>query len=125
MKNTNIAVKEVSIENLFKWWIEITKPLHKLSKKHSSVIEALLIEHYNLKQKVKDSDLVDDFLFSTAVRKKVMDRCKLSTYPFNNAISQLRMSGHIIGNKINPRLVPNISNDAKDYRIIFQFKING
>lgn len=125
MKNTNIAVKDISADNIFKWWLELTKPFHKLSKPHTTVIEALLHEHYYLRHNIKDQSLVNDVLFSTSSRKRIMDRTGMSVGVLNNNLTQLRNNKCIIDNKINPKLIPNIDVNATDFRIIFQFKING
>lgn len=123
MKNTNIAVKEIPKEEVFRWWLVLTKPQHHLTTKEIEFLSTFLTEDYYLRSKVTDKDLARQMLFSTTIRAKIMKKLNLSVGRFNNMLSNLRRKGVFGSDNVMEKFIPNIDLDAKDFRIIFQFKL--
>lgn len=123
MKNTNIAVKEIPKEDVFRWWLILTRPHHKLTNKEIEFLTAFLVEDYFLKTKISDKEIARQMLFSTTTRSKLMSKLSLSVPTFNNMLSKLRKKGVFGSECIIERFIPNIELNAKDFRVIFQFKL--
>lgn len=125
MRDANIAVNAIKKEDVFHWWLLLTSPFNKLTSREMRVVEAFLKEEYNLRKNISDISLAREFLYSTKSRKKIMDEVGLDQSQFNNMLTGLRKKGIFKGKELNVSLFPNISTDAKDFKIIFQFKFNG
>lgn len=124
MKNTNIAVKPIKKDDVFKWWLVLTKPFHGLTDREMDTVAAYLREDYKLRDSISDEKLLKELLYSTSTRKRIMSVVNLDHQQFNNMLSTLRKKGIFKGRELNSKLFPNISKDAKDFKIIFQFKFD-
>lgn len=123
MKNTNIAVFDSKIEDIFKHWLEFIRPVNHLSDKEIDIIAKFLYKKFELEQKINDEDILYTHLFSTAVRNEIMDELDMKADRFNNILSVLRKKEVIVNNRINKLFIPNIDHNAKQFMIIFKFNI--
>ena len=125
MKNTNVATIKTNEEKLFEYWVVLTKPLHKLTDAESAIFLKFLNKRYQNMQHIKDEAIVDKLLFSTETRKEIMDEigCKMGS--FQNYLSSMRAKGVIKDNKLNKKMIPNYDLGSKDFKLIFNFVING
>ena len=124
MKNTNIAVYNVKKDDIFNWWLVLTKPFHKLTDREIRLVEAYLVEHSKLQDNINDDKLIRDLLYSTSTRKRIMETVEMDQAQFNNMLTLLRRKGIFKGKELNPKMFPNISKDADNFKLIFQFKFN-
>lgn len=125
MKNTNIAVRNISKNDIYYCWLLFTKPFHGLTESEIRFVEVFLKEYDNLRIKIDDVNIVNDVLFSTKTRSKLMKQLGYGTQRFNNNMSLMRRKKVFSEDKINPKYIPNIELDANNYKLIFQFKLNG
>lgn len=124
MKNVNIAnIRTANIFDLLEKWVALTQPLHHLTDAESAILLEFLKKRHVFSTNVKDEHVVDLLLFSTETRKEIMDKLGYKMGTFQNYLSAMRTKGVIFDNKINPKLVPNIESDAKDFKLIYNFII--
>lgn len=123
-KTTSINKANIrcSYKDLFKYWLEFNKPIHKLSDSDIKVLAEFLYLRSTLLEKVHDEELLNEFLFSRERRKNIMETLQVDDVRFNNMLSTLRKKGVIIDNKINKAYIPNIDVNTKLYQIQLNFK---
>ena len=101
------------------------KPYHKLTSREIDVISELVKIRFQLSKVILDEDVLDSVLMSEDTKKKVREICKIKLSHFQVIMGKLRKHGIIINDKINKRFIPNIKEDAKDFRLIFYFDLDG
>lgn len=122
-KNTNIKKIHTSKESIFKYWLRFLKPYHKLRDGEIEALSTMLYYRYELSREVNNPELVDRLLFSTETRAKVREKLNnMGQKVFNNLLTSLRSKGVLSkDNKINPVLIPNMTEDG--FSLIFDFEI--
>lgn len=126
--NTNVNVVRIpaTVEtNFFKYWFEFLKPYHKLTSREIDVISELVKIRFQLSKVILDEDVLDSVLMSEDTKKKVREICKIKLSHFQVIMGKLRKHGIIVNDKINKRFIPNIKEEAKDFRLIFYFDLDG
>ena len=126
--NTNVNVVRIpaTVEtNFFKYWFEFLKPYHKLTSREIDVISELVKIRFQLSKVILDEDVLDSVLMSEDTKKKVREICKIKLSHFQVIMGKLRKHGIIVNDKINKRFIPNIKENAKDFRLIFYFDLDG
>jgi len=125
--NTNRAVINCTRENLCEQWLKFTKELHGLSEGEMVLAGKFLDKRIELKEKITDDELLDEYLQSTKVRQAIKEAANVkNTNVFQNMLSNLRKKGFLIeGDRINKAFIPNISGDAKFFKVEIIFKIDG
>lgn len=124
MKNANIAnIRTDSILDLIEKWVALTQPLHHLTEAESAILLEFLKKRHLFYSNVKDEHVADMLLFSTETRREIMDKLGYKMGTFQNYLSSMRSKGVIFENKINPKLIPNVEADAKDFKLIYNFTI--
>lgn len=122
-KNTNIVRVTPTKSKFFRYWFEFLQPFHKLSTKEMDVIASFLNFRYELSKVIRDNDVLDKVVFSNDIKKKVREECNIQTPYFQVIMSNLRKSGVIQNNRINKKFIPNIEEDAKEFRLILHFDL--
>lgn len=127
MINTNVKRIKTSEKKLFIYWLTFLKPYHNLRKKEIEMLGTFLYYRHKLSQEVINKELIDRLLFSPDVRKNIMEELGVSSVAiFNNMLSVLRKKGVISrDNKILPVLVPNLEPEGDNFKLIFNFEIDG
>lgn len=60
---------------------------------------------------------------SEETKRKVREDCNITLAHFQVIMGKLRKNKAIIGNKINPKLIPNIDEDGKNLQLLVLFPI--
>jgi len=107
-------------EEVFLYWLNFTQPLHKLSKTNIKVLSEILKLRFDLSEKVKDDEMLDEFTLSTKSRAKLMSKLNLTVERFNNILSTLRKHKVIVGHRINKAYIPDINKSSKKYSVLFE-----
>jgi|TARA_B110000211_G_C13958753_1_gene499575 hypothetical protein len=86
----------------------------------------MLFYRYEFSLQVDNQDLINTLLFSEKTRVKIKKELNdMDHKVFNNLLTSLRKKGVLIkddkGNRINPVLVPNMTEDG--FQLIFDFDI--
>jgi len=122
-KNINIKRIHTDKKSIFNYWLEFLKPYHKLRQKEIEALALMLYYRYELSREVNSIDLVERLLFSTETRSKIReDLNNMSQKVFNNLLTSLRKKKVLTKtNKINPILIPNMTEDG--FNLIFSFEV--
>ncbi len=110
--------------SFFRRWFEFLEPIHKLTEREMDVIAALVKQRYELSKVVFDEDLLDKIVMSEDSRKKVMRECNISLAHFQVVLGRLRKNKIIVDNKINKKFIPQIQEDAKEFKYLLYFDMN-
>lgn len=124
--NTNRAVINCARDTLCEQWLKLTRELHGLSEGEMSLAAKFLEKRLELKEKITDDDLLDEYLQSTKVRQGIKEAANVkNSAVFQNMMTSLRRKKFFIdGDKINKAFIPNISSDSKFFKVEIIFKID-
>ena len=125
MNNANIATFKTSEEGLFRYWLKFTQPMHELTGKHLDTVAFLLYKRYILGKSITDDKYLNKILFDVETKEQLSEKLDIKISRVHNILSALRKKEVIVDNKVNPKYIPNISKDAKNYKLIFNFEIDG
>lgn len=119
----NRASINCSVKDAFKKWLDFTKPFHKLSDMDIRLMVELLYLRWEYLGKINDESLMNEFIFSTNSRKKIMKRLDVPQDRFNNMLSLLRKKGVLKGQSITGSYIPDIGVDTTKYVIEINMNI--
>lgn len=105
----------------FRYWFEFLEPLHKLTGREIDVITSFVKQRYELSKVIKDSEILDKVTMSEDTKKKVREDCEMSLAHFQLIMSKLRKNKVIVNNKINPRFIPQITEDMESFPLLINF----
>mgnify|MGYP003671827650 CR=1 FL=1 len=125
-RNINIKRIHTDKRSIFRYWLEFLKPYHKLRPKEIEALSLMLFYRYEFSLQVDNQELINTLLFSEKTRVKIKKELNdMDNKVFNNLLTSLRKKGVLIkddkGNRINPVLVPNMTEDG--FQLIFDFDI--
>lgn len=112
-----------SINGFFKLWFRFLKPLHKLTDREIDVISSFAAQRYELSKVIQDTEILDKYIMNSDTKKKVREECGISLQNFQVIMSNLRKHRIILDNRINPRYIPNLSEDSKTFQLMLHFEI--
>lgn len=123
--NNIVTIPTASGLEFFKWWCTFLRPFINLTNREIDVISSFLKQRYELSKKTSDPAILDTMLMSEGVKNNVIEECKITQQHFYVVMSNLRKNNVIVGNTINPRLVPNIREDDEGcFQLLILFKEN-
>ncbi|MGK0464791.1 hypothetical protein [Clostridium sp.] len=119
----NIKRIHTDKRSIFRYWLEFLKPYHKLRTKEIEALSLMLYYRYELSRDIADEELVDMILFSTETRAKIRKDLKgMGQKVFNNLLTSLRKKKVLTKkNKINPVLIPSMTEDG--FKLVFNFEV--
>lgn len=125
MKQANNIIRiPTSIDGkFFRYWFEFLKPFHQLTDREAEIVACFIKHRYLLSKVISDSDILDKVLMGEDTKKKVCEDCNISTTHLQVLLSKFRKSGIIINNKINPRFIPNITNEKGPFNLLIFFDL--
>ena len=123
-KPNNIVTVTASVDtDFFRWWCVFLRPFVKLTEKETDVIACFLKHRWELSKKISDPAALDILLMSEDTKKKVIEECDINLQHFYVVMSNLRKHKVLIGNVINPRLIPNVRpDDNGTFQLLILFK---
>lgn len=124
---TNSSVNKASFtierDEVFKYWLEFTAPIHNLSKSEMLAMAEILSMRHKLKEKINDVSMIEKYIFSRDGRVELCERLKVDNIRLNNLIFSLRKKGAIVDDGINKAYIANIKEDTEKYYINLEFKL--
>ena len=121
-KPNNIITVPVK-DDFFKWWCIFLRPFINLTNREIDVIAEFLRQRQKLSKITSDPESLEILLMSDETKKNVMDACIITLQHFYVVMSNLRKNHVIIGNILNPRLIPNIRKDDNGcFQLMILFK---
>ena len=125
-KINNIVRIPTSLDSkFFKYWFLFLKPFHNLTDREIDVITSFVKQRYELSKVIKDNNILDKVVMSEDTKRKVREECNITPAYFQVIMGKLRQSKVIIDGKINPKFIPNITEDdngAFQLLLLFEFK---
>ena len=110
-------------DEFFRYWFIFLRPLHHLTDREIDVIASFAKHRYKLSRVIKDENLLDTVLMSEETKREVRKDCNITLVHFQVIMGKLRKKNVIVNNKINPKLIPNISEDSKSLQLLVIFPI--
>jgi len=116
--NINILQKD-----LFKKWLQITKPYHGLTKQQQDILSLFLYYHFKLKQDITNNKILWKILFDYDTKKEIKEELNITDQVLQNTLTQFRKKKIIIDNVITPSFIPELKKEDKQFKIIFNFNL--
>ena len=110
-------------KRFFRFWYEFLKPFHKLTDREIDVITSFTYERFLLSKVILDSEVLDKVVMSEDTKKKVREESNITLAHFQVIMGKLRKNRVIINNKINPKFIPNITEDDNSFKLMLLFDI--
>lgn len=125
-KPNNIVTVPTSLEDdFFKWWCVFLRPFINLTNREIDVMASFLKQRWELSKYISDPGILDTMLMSEDTKAKVQEECKITSQHLYVVMSNLRKNKVIMGNSINPRLIPNVrKEDNGTFQLLVMFKDN-
>lgn len=108
----------------FRYWFEFLKPFHNLTNKEMDVVTCMLKHRFELSKVIKDNNILDKVLMSDDTRKKIKAECGVTPQYFQVIMGKLRKCKIIVNNKIDPKFIPNISENDSSFQLLLLFDLN-
>lgn len=123
-KMNNVIRIPTSIStNFFKYWLEFLKPFHNLTDREMQVAAALLKKRYELSRVIKDDTILDKVVLSEDTRRVLREECNISLAHFQVIMGKLKKSKIILDSKVNPRFIPNVTEETGSFRLLLNFEL--
>jgi hypothetical protein len=126
--NDNIIIRQKTVSNrldAFKLWLLFTKGIHQLTPVEMDFFALLLYRRYELEAKINDTELLNEYLFSTKSKKEYQKKMGfIEPTRIPNLLTKLRKKGVLLSeNEINPAYIPNLSENFINFELRFIVKV--
>ncbi len=121
--NVNIQNIKVTKEQFFKTWLTILQPFLKLRNKELELLAKLLYHRYLISIEVKNKEMIDELLFSSKIKKKIMTELSIPEHAYNNLLTCLRKRKVITERSINKQIVPVIKEPFENFKLIYNIDV--
>ena len=111
--------------SFFRYWFMFLRPFHKLTNREIDVITAFVKHRYELSKVIKDDVILDKVTMSEDVNKQVREECGIAFQHFQVIMSNLRKNKVIENGKINPKFIPNITEENGMFKLMLLFDLSG
>ena len=125
MKKVNNVVRiPTSLKGkFFRYWMEFLEPFHKLTDREIDIITAFLKHRYELSKVIKDDEILDKVTMSEDTKRQIREECNITLPHFQVIMGKLRKNKVIIDGKINPRFIPNITEEEGNFQLMLLFEL--
>ena len=111
--------------SFFRYWFMFLRPFHKLTNREIDVITAFVKHRYELSKVIKNDVILDKVTMSEDVKKQVREECGIAFQHFQVIMSNLRKNKVIENGKINPKFIPNITEENGMFKLMLLFDLSG
>ena len=124
-KMNNVIRIPTSIStSFFRFWFEFLRPFHNLTDREMQVASSLLKRRYELSKVIQDEVILDKVVMSEDTKKVVREECNISLPHFQVIMGKLRKNKVILDSRINPRFIPNITEEHGSFRLLLNFELS-
>jgi hypothetical protein len=124
-KMNNVIRIPTSIStSFFRFWFEFLRPFHNLTDREMQVASSLLKRRYELSKVIQDEVILDKVVMSEDTKKVVREECNISLPHFQVIMGKLRKNKVILGGRINPRFIPNLTEEQGSFRLLLNFELS-
>ena len=124
-KPNNIVTVPYDLDDntFYRRWCVFLRPFVNLTNREIDVIASFLKQRRELSKSISDPAILDTMVMSEETKKKVIEECNITLQHFYVVMSNLRKNGVIVGNVINPRLIPNQRDEDNGcFQLLILFK---
>ena len=107
----------------FRYWMEFLEPFHKLTDREMDIVTAFLKHRYELSKVIKDDEILDKVTMSEDTKRQIREECNITLPHFQVIMGKLRKNKVIIDGKINPRFIPNITEEEGNFQLMLLFEL--
>lgn len=107
--------------SFFRYWFEFLRPFHNLTDREMQIASSLLKKRYELSKVIHDDAILDRVVMSEDTNRAIREECNVSLSHFQVIMGKLRKNKVIIDGRINPRFIPNISEEQGSFRLLLNF----
>lgn len=120
----NVITIPTSVQGkFFKYWFQFLRPFHNLTDREIDVIASFVKQRFELSKAVNNQDLLDKVTMSEDTKRKVREECNISQAHFQVIMTKLKKSKIINDGKINPKFIPRLSEDDKNFQLLLSFEL--
>ena len=124
-KMNNVIRIPTSIStSFFRFWLEFLRPFHNRTDREMQVASSLLKRRYELSKVIQDEDILDKVVMSEDTKKAVREECNISLPHFQVIMGKLRKNKVILDGRINPRFIPNLTEEQGSFRLLLNFELS-
>lgn len=109
--------------SFFKYWFLFLRPFHNLTDREIDVITSFTKQRYELSKVIKDDGILDRVTMSEDTKRKVREECGITLPHFQVIMGKLRKNKVIVDNRINPRFIPNITEENGAFQLLLYFEL--
>ena len=124
-KMNNVIRIPTSIStSFFRFWFEFLRPFHNLTDREMQVASSLLKRRYELSKVIQDEVILDKVVMSEDTKKVVREEGNISLPHFQVIMGKLRKNKVILDGRINPRFIPNLTEEQGSFRLLLNFELS-
>lgn len=123
VNNVIVLSKKPLGDDFFKCWLILLRPLHKLTDREIDVTASFIKQRYYLSKSIKDINILEEVLMSEETKRKVREECCITSAHFQVIMGKLRKNNVIVNNRINQKLIPNLTEDTENLQLLVSFPI--
>lgn len=113
----------VNLKSAITYYLQLTKPMHKLADKRIELLTEILYMYTVEQQNFKRPNDAWAIVFSGINRAKIRNSLDMPKQVFENYLSEFRKKGILVNNQVDPKYNPAIKHNCKQYELIFKFDI--
>jgi hypothetical protein len=118
-----VVNENISAKDLFKRWLDISQPYHKLKGQYKEVLALLLYYHFKYSKQITNKKILWKIVFDYDTKKLIKDELDIKDQAIQNALTALRKKNIIVNNTITPAFIPEITSKTTKFKIEFNFNI--
>nr|DAP62065.1 MAG TPA: hypothetical protein [Crassvirales sp.] len=122
--NNVIRIPTSISTSFFRFWFEFLRPFHNLTDREMQVASSLLKRRYELSKVIQDEVILDKVVMSEDTKKVVREECNISLPHFQVIMGKLRKNKVILDGRINPRFIPNLTEEQGSFRLLLNFELS-
>lgn len=122
--NNVIRIPTSLSTGFFRFWFEFLRPFHNLTDREMQVASSLLKRRYELSKVIHDEDILDKVVMSEDTKKVAREECNISLPHFQVIMGKLRKNKVILDGRINPRFIPNLTEEQGSFRLLLNFELS-
>lgn len=119
--NNVITIKAPLDTTFFQRWFLFLKPFHDLTNREIDVIAAFAKHRYDLSKVISDEKILDKVLMSDDIKNEIIKECDITPSHFKVVLSKFKEKNVLVDGKIQPKLLPNIPENADSTNLLIRF----
>lgn len=110
-------------DNFFKYWLTFLTPITHLTPKVIDTAACLLRHRHELSLVISDDDILNKYLMSVELREKILKELEITLPNYYMMLDKLRKGNFLVDNKINPKFIPPVKQDANNFTLLLYFDL--